>query len=86
MGRTERGGEPSAFAGAEAVPRTERPLLPSHAEAQPGVAGRGQEGRESRPKSPLTQCLEAREGRRADGGCPFLSSWETDIGLALGAP
>lgn len=40
------------------------------------LAGRGQEGRESWPALPLTQCREAGEGRRAGRGCPSLSSWE----------
>lgn len=38
--------------------------------------GRGPAGSESWPDLPLTQCLEAREGREADRGGPFLSFWE----------
>lgn len=44
------------------------------------LAGRGQEGSESWPPLPLTQCREAGEGRRAYRGCPSLSSWERDTG------
>lgn len=59
-----------------------------------GAAGRGQEGSESWPEWPLTQCLEACEGRQhTDRGCPSLSSREklcdqpgAPLGVAITSP
>lgn len=50
------------------------------------LAGRGQEGSESWPVLPLTQCRKAGEGRRTYRGCPSLSSWERDTGTCRSAP
>ena len=56
--------------------------------ARRGAAGRGREGSESWPESPLTQCLEAPEGRQqqAARGCPSLSSWERNTRICRERP
>lgn len=50
----------------------------------PGAAGRGREGSESWLELPLTQCREAREGRRAALLCPLRSQTPRPAGGAQG--
>lgn len=73
------GSEARTTAGSEAVPTSPGRWVHSHPcgeRARRGAAGRGRQGSESWPELPLTQCLEALEGRQrqAARGCPSLSS------------
>lgn len=73
-------------------PRLSRRAVSSHSRSERAGrerrrgGGRGREGSESWPDLPFTQCLEAREGRKADCSGPFLSSWEKNTGTCRERP